>query len=143
MSSTRRRGREAAVQWLYASEVEGQLPEGQDRTQFWELCVAKPAGRQFAETLVCGVLDHLAEVDRELAGAIDNYEFSRLAAVDRNILRVAAYELLFAEDIPPGVAINEAIEIAKSFGSTDSSRFVHGVLDAIRRRKDLRSPVKT
>jgi transcription antitermination protein NusB len=141
MSSTRRRGREAAVQWLYASEVEGQLPKGQDRVKFWELCVAKPAGREFAETIVTGVLEHLVEIDKALASSIENYEFGRLAAVDRNILRVATYELLFAEDIPARVVINEAIEIAKAFGSTESGRFVHGVLDQVRRQNELRPAI--
>lgn len=138
----RRRGREAAVQWLYASEVAGQLPKEQDRTKFWELCVAKPAGREFAEKLVMGVLENLEVVDRELANAVVNYEFARLAAVDRNILRVAAYELLFAEQVPAGVAINEAIEIAKDFGGAESGRFVHGVLDEIRRRGDAKRTVR-
>lgn len=139
MSSTRRRGREAAVQLLYASDLAGQLPQAQEPGQFWELCTAKPGGRQFAEQIVEGVLLHLLEIDQELASAIDNYEFSRLAAVDRNILRVAAFELLFAEDIPVNVAINEAIEIAKAFGGQDSGRFVHGVLDQVRRRQEARS----
>lgn len=142
MSSTRRRGREAAVQWLYASEVEGQLPKGQDQTKFWELCVAKPAGREFAEKIVQGVLNQLERIDSELAGSIQNYELGRLAAVDRNVLRVATYELLFAEDVPTNVVINEAIEIAKAFGSTESSRFVHGVLDEVRRRNDSRQPAE-
>lgn len=141
MSSTRRRGREAAVQLLFASEAAGQLQSGQDRAKFWELCSAKPAGRQFAEKLVNGVLENLEAVDGALASSVDNYEFARLAAVDRNILRVAAYELLFAEDIPPPVAINEAIEIAKAFGGSDSGRFVHGVLDQVRRRRDFSQPV--
>lgn len=136
MSSIRRRGREAAVQWLYASEVAGQLPKEQDCTKFWELCVAKPAGREFAEKLVKGVLENLEAVDREVSGSLHNYEFGRLAAVDRNILRVAAFELLFDAQVPAGVAINEAIEIAKDFGGSESGRFVHGVLDEIRRRCD-------
>jgi transcription antitermination protein NusB len=143
MSSMRRRGREAAVQWLYASEAEGQLPTGQDCANFWQLCVAKPAGRQFAEKIVNGVLQHLEHIDSQLADSIQNYELGRLAAVDRNILRVGTYELLFAEDIPTKVVINEAVEIAKTFGSTESGRFVHGVLDEIRRRNESTGPVKT
>jgi transcription antitermination protein NusB len=141
MSSTRRRGREAAVQYLYASDVSGQLPDGQSLPAFWDLCSAKPAGRAFAESLVSGVLKHLTHIDQALAQALENYDFARLAAVDRNILRVAAFELMFADDIPPGVAIDEAIEIAKAFGGSDSGRFVHGVLDQVRRQRPLPRPI--
>jgi len=131
MSKVRRRGREAAVQFLYASDLEGALLEGQNLDRFWTLCTAKPAGREFAQKLVHGLLTRLEEIDALLAGIIENYDFNRLAAVDRNILRLATYELLYLEDVPPRVAINEAIEIAKAFGSSESGRFVNGVLDRI------------
>jgi N utilization substance protein B len=132
--ATRRRGREAAVQLLYASDVERELDRGQDRERFWELCTAKPKGRAFAEELVDGVLRHLAEIDRVLEEHLEHFELGRLAAVDRNVLRLAIYELRHGPSLPAAIVINEAIEIAKEFGTSDSGRFVNGVLDRIHRR---------
>jgi N utilization substance protein B len=133
MANIRRRGREAALQLLFASDIENQLAEGQAREMFWDLCTAKPEGRRFAEELVDGVLRHLAAIDLALAASLENFELSRLSVVDRNLLRLASYELLFALDVPAPVVINEAIEIAKTFGTPDSGRFVNGVLDQIRK----------
>jgi N utilization substance protein B len=133
MGNIRRRGREAALQLLYASDIENQLGEGQNRENFWELCTAKTEGRKFAEELVDGVLAHLPLVDQALIACLENFELGRLSAVDRNILRIATYELLFVPEVPGPVVINEAIEIAKSFGTPDSGRFVNGVLDQIRK----------
>jgi N utilization substance protein B len=133
MGNIRRRGREAALQLLFASDIENQLAEGQNRQTFWELCTTKPEGRKFAEELVDGVLRHLPRIDQAVAACLENFEMSRLSAVDRNLLRLASYELLFAPEVPPPVVINEAIEIAKAFGTPDSSRFVNGVLDQVRK----------
>ena len=83
-------------------------------------------------TLAQGVIGHLDAVDECIRKAASNYELHRIAAVDRNILRLAIYEMLFCPEIPPVVSINEAIEIAKRFGSEDSGRFVNGVLDRIK-----------
>lgn len=135
MSSRRRQGRQAALQLLFASDLENELATGQDRDEFWTLCKVKPQGREFAEELVNGVLDRLPEIDGLLAGAAENYELHRLAAVDRNLLRLAVYELLFADSAPQAVVMNEAIEIAKDFGGPDSGKFVNGVLDRIRREQ--------
>ena len=76
---------------------------------------------------------HRAEIDQIIQKNARNYEFSRLSAVDRNILRVGTYELLKCPDVPPAVAINEAIEIAKKFSTDESGKFVNGVLDNIRK----------
>ncbi|MFT5467631.1 MAG: N utilization substance protein B [Verrucomicrobiales bacterium] len=133
MSRRRRRGREAALQLLYASDMENELAKGQNREEFWNLCTAKPEGREFAEKLVNGVLGQLEAIDEKLVVAVENYEFNRIAAVDRNLLRVAVYELLYSDEAPAPVVINEAIEIAKSFGGDQSGKFVNGVLDRIHR----------
>jgi len=135
MKSRRRQGREAALQLLYASDIEGLLDGGQDRKDFWELCKVKPGGREFAEELVNGVLDKLDEIDEILVGAVENYKLSRIDTVDRNLLRIAVYEMLFVDAVPVAVAINEAIEIAKDFGTPQSAAFVNGVLDRIRRQR--------
>ena len=79
-----------------------------------------------------GVLAHHAEIDARITPKLENFEFKRLAVVDRNILRLAVYEMFHTEDVPPIVCINEAVEIAKRFGSEDSGRFVNGVLDKLK-----------
>jgi N utilization substance protein B len=89
--------------------------------------------RTFCLALYDGVLAHLAEIDHRLADAAENWRPPRMAAVDRNVLRLGAYEILFTPDTPAEVVINEAIELARRFGSSDSSAFVNGVLDRLRR----------
>ena len=88
----------------------------------------------FARILVHGTWEHRAEIDQEIESVARNWELRRMAAVDRNILRLAAYELLYREDIPPLVSINEAIEMAKKFSTRNSGPFVNGILDNIRLR---------
>ena len=136
MSSTkpgkRRIGREAAIQFLYSNELNVDTnPEQMDA--FWELRPLRQDARIFATELVIGVLKHREAIDSVLTKKLENYRLERLAAVDRNILRLAIYEILFREDVPNPVVINEAIEIAKRFASTESSSFVNGLLDSIRK----------
>jgi len=97
--------------------------------------------REFCETLINGVLANKAAVDELIQKYTVNYELHRIAAVDRNILRVAIYEMLFCNDVPPIVAINEAIEIAKRYGAEESGRFVNGILDRV--KLDLKRPART
>jgi transcription antitermination protein NusB len=87
---------------------------------------------------------HLPEIDERIRRYCENYEFRRISAVDRNVLRLAIYEMLYRDDIPPVVSINEAIELAKAYGGADSGRFVNGILDRIRKDLDrpARDPVK-
>jgi transcription antitermination protein NusB len=126
----RREGREAAVQYLFAHEIQPAADAAGDEA-FWSLHMAKKGARAYAEDLVKGVLAHLTEIDRCIESAVENYRMERLAAVERNILRVAVYELNHVSDAPPPVVINEAIEIAKKFGATESGGFVNGILDRI------------
>jgi N utilization substance protein B len=90
----------------------------------------------FAERLVAGTVAHLAEVDAAIAKHAQNWRLSRMAVIDRLILRLAAYELLFELDTPPGVAIDEALELARTFSEEDAVRFVNGILDAIHKHRD-------
>ena len=91
-----------------------------------------PLGSQeFVTGLVQGTLEHLAEIDERLSRYATNWPLPRMAVVDRNILRMGSYELLFGEETPPKVVINEAVELAKRFGTADSGKFVNGVLDSI------------
>ena len=94
--------------------------------------ISEAAIRLFAEPLVRGVIEHRPEIDGRLKDVIKNWEIHRLAAVDRNVLRLAIFEMLYRDDIPPVVSINEAVDIAKKFSTEDSGRFVNGVLDKIR-----------
>lgn len=126
----RREGREAAVQFLFAHEIQA-AGAGAGDEAFWDLHMAKKGARAYAEDLIKGVLAHLPEIDRCIETAVENYRMERLAAVERNILRVAVYELNHLADAPPPVVINEAIEIAKKFGATESGGFVNGILDRI------------
>lgn len=133
--SPRRDGREAAVQFLYANDIQGIIDYSPEKLEdFWELRDAKPFVREFAAELIAGVMEHLTEIDAAIRNQLENFSFQRLAAVDRNILRLGAFEILHASHIPPQAAINEAIEIAKRFGTDDSARFVNGILDKILKR---------
>lgn len=136
----RREGREAAVQYLVHCDFNrGSAPEDVER--FWELRPTRKATRDFAMALVTGVLAHQAEVDERISRYLENYELHRLAVVDRNVLRLAIYEMLHRGDIPPVVSINEAIEVAKRYGAEESSRFVNGILDRV--KLDLTRPLRT
>ena len=127
----RREGREAAVHFLYQRD----LNTGADAVtvdEFWSLRPANKKVREFGMAIAEGVLAHQADIDGRIRQTASNYDLHRIAAVDRNILRMAIFEMLFCPDVPPVVSINEAIEIAKRFGSDESGRFVNGVLDRIR-----------
>ena len=88
--------------------------------------------RLFAEPLIRGALEHRDAIDENIKSHAKNWDFHRIAAVDRNIMRLAIYEMLHREDIPPVVSINEAVDIAKKFSTQDSGKFVNGILDKIR-----------
>lgn len=128
---TRREGREAAIQFLFQCDLNPQ--DYKDLIDnFWELRPASKAVHDFAGALVEGVLTNQIIIDDQLKKHTANYQLHRIAAVDRNVLRVAVYEMLFCNEIPPVVSINEAIEIAKRFGSEESGGFVNGILDRIK-----------
>lgn len=126
--SKRREGREVTIQFLYQQDIHGDRAADL-RKDFWAFREAKTSVREFAENLIAGVNAHLAEVDARIVKYVENFGIERLAAVDRNILRLAIYEMLHCMETPPVVAISEAIELAKKFGGEDSGRFVNGVLD--------------
>ena len=88
--------------------------------------------RLFAEPLIKGVIEHRDVIDEHIKKHCRNWDFHRIAAVDRNVMRLAIYEMLHREDIPPVVSINEAVDIAKKFSTQDSGKFVNGILDKIR-----------
>ncbi|HEY3864112.1 MAG TPA: transcription antitermination factor NusB [Verrucomicrobiae bacterium] len=90
------------------------------------------ATRLFADKLIRGVLENRAVLDEKIKEYAQNWDLNRIAVVDRNILRLAIYEMLFREDIPPIVSINEAVDVAKKYSTQDSGRFVNGILDKIK-----------
>ena len=126
---TRRKARESALQMLYQFEMSGHDPEVLMGSEVMEDLVPEVA--EFATGLVNGVKENLGEIDELISLHSTNWKLTRMAAVDKNILRVAVFELMNCEDIPTKVTINEAVEIAKKFGSTDSGAFVNGILDNI------------
>jgi N utilization substance protein B len=131
---SRRRARELALQLLYQYEMTESPPEEmQENLEEWR--GATDGIRQFADVLIRGTLEHIDEIDGELARQTAHWRLERLAAVDRNILRLAMYELLFHAETPHAVVIDEAIEIAKKYGAGESARFVNGVLDGFVKRR--------
>lgn len=133
----RREGRQAAMQFLFAHDVHGKA-EDTDSAAFWGLHSASPDVRAHAESLVTGIQLHQTRIDQFITDTLENFRFERLGVVDRNILRLAVYEMLHTE-VPVPVVINEAIEIAKVFGDTQTRAFVNGVLDRIAKQMPARS----
>jgi N utilization substance protein B len=127
----RRKAREFAVMLLYELDFR---PGNLNRVleEFWRERAVPPEVQSFAEALVRGAADKTAELDQIIQANSAHWSLARIAPVERNILRLAAYELLYRDDIPERVAINEAIELAKLYGSEESGAFVNGILDQIR-----------
>jgi N utilization substance protein B len=136
----RRDAREAAVQFLYQVDTHRPVNIDASLKEFWSQNDEPQNVREFADKLLHGALEKMPEVDAKIRGLADNWDFERLAVVDRNILRLAVYEMLFRDDIPPVVSINEAIEIAKKFSTAESGKFVNGLLD--RAKKELLRPAR-
>lgn len=124
----RREGREQALQILYGMEL-NPVTVPQALRHFREGARGSEASQLFAEELVLGVAGHKAELDAAIEEKSTNWTVPRMAKIDLNILRLAVFELLFRPDIPANVTINEAIEIAKKFGTEDSPAFINGILD--------------
>jgi N utilization substance protein B len=131
---TRRRARELALQLLYQFELTDASPE-EMQAGFEEWRHASDEVREFADALLRGTLARINELDKELGRQTTHWRLERLAAVDRNILRLAMYELIHETGTPHAVVIDEAIEIAKKYGTKDSGRFVNGVLDGFVKRR--------
>ena len=131
----RTKAREAALKILYAIDITGEEPKKCIDT-FWQDNEEKDLEvKTFANALVLGAVNKSKEIDKVISERATNWQMGRMAVIDRNILRFAAYELLFADEIPPKVTINEAIDIAKRYGDSESGKFVNGVLDKI--NKDI------
>ena len=161
----RREARERAVQFLFQHDLNPPADLELELAQFWNsqraAAIEEEKGpatwgekvelppptageaetRLFAEPLIRGVLEHRDAIDVRIKGHAKNWDFHRIAAVDRNVMRLAIYEMLYREDIPPVVSINEAVDIAKKFSTHDSGKFVNGILDKV--RGEILRPAKT
>lgn len=126
----RRRSRELALQVLFQIDMGHESPEEALRL-FYENFEAPLEPRAFAEDIVRGVSLHRSDIDQMIRSASQHWRVERMPAVDRNVLRIALYEMLYRTDIPAKVSINEAIDLAKHFGTEDSGAFVNGILDRI------------
>ncbi len=126
----RRKAREVAMQVLYGLDVsQGCWPEAVDL--FWQNFEAPEKVKAFSSVLVEGTWQNVKQIDTLLGSCAENWSVERMSRVDRSILRMAVYELLHCHDVPPKVAINEAIDLGKLFGSENSGAFINGVLDAL------------
>lgn len=135
---TRRISREAALQFLYQEDftIGPDQHHGYDLVDRFELFCAlfqvNRKARPYAEELLKGVTENLERIDSLITESATHWRLARIAATDRNLLRVAVFEMLERGDVPPQVAINEAVEIAKRFAGEESPKFINGVLDAIK-----------
>ncbi|MBI4845386.1 MAG: transcription antitermination factor NusB [Candidatus Omnitrophica bacterium] len=126
----RTKSRECALQILYAFDIGGNKDKD-IAANYWKQNESDVQIKKFSMDLVTGTLEKIKDIDKLISKYADNWRLERMAVIDRNIIRMATYELLYVEDIPPKVAINEAVELAKKFGDDESGRFVNGVLDKI------------
>ena len=138
---SRRKARECALQMLFAADVSGTRGDQLARTLWSELSDGdlEPGAQEFATKLATGALAHLDEVDDKIKSRAEHWRISRMALVDRNLLRLAVYEFLH-EPTPRTVIINEALEIARRFSTWEATQFINGILDAIKRDLDQVSP---
>ncbi len=126
--------REFALQILYRIDVTKDSVE-ESLSNFWQARAeeqVEPSVQSFSQELVKGVADNLGEIDKKIAQHATNWQLKRMAVIDRNILRMGCFELLFRSDIPTKVSINEAVELAKKYSGLESGKFVNGVLDNIK-----------
>jgi transcription antitermination protein NusB len=160
----RRVARERAVQFLFQCDVNPPTDLEEALSQFWDSqrsaaiaeekgpatwgqktvlpppTTAEAALQVFTNSLIRGTLEQRTKIDVELTKYVKNWDFHRIAVVDRNVLRLAVYEMLFRHDIPPVVSINEAVDVAKKYSTEESGGFVNGILDRI--RADLLRPAR-
>lgn len=127
---SRHKAREKALQILYKVDIAECGPE-ENFTSLKEDASLETGAREYCETLVNGVLGKIKEIDRTIESSSEHWRLERMSVVDRNILRVAVYELRYMTETPYKVIIDEAVELAKRFGSVQSGAFINGVLDRV------------
>ncbi len=138
----RRSGREAALQMLFAMDATGASAD-ETIADFWKTFEADPEGKSYADECVRGVAESRAEIDSALTAASENWRIERMTRLDRNLLRLGTFELMKRAEVPSAVILDEAVELAKQFGTEESSAFVNGVLNRVAHdvgRKDVPAP---
>jgi N utilization substance protein B len=126
----RHSGREAALKMLFQMEASGENAEKTVQL-FWRHFEEPPEGREYADEAVRGIEESLAAIDQQIAAASTHWRVERMARVDRNVLRLGAWELMKRTDVPRAVILDEAVELAKAYGTDESSAFVNGVLNRV------------
>jgi len=126
--------RECALKILYRIEITKDAFDSSIK-DFWSNMqkLDNKETQEFSNALVKGTCENLAKIDEIISKYAENWDITRIAVIDKNILRMAIFEMLYLEDIPPNVSINEAIELAKKYGDMDSGKFVNGILDKIKK----------
>ncbi len=132
----RTRARELSLQFLYQLDLRG-TDFLREARSFFRQEEPDKGTREFALHLARGTAEHQEEIDTLIRQVAQNWDIGRMAVIDRNVLRMATFELLHCRDIPPKVSINEAIELGKRFSTEQSGSFINGILDRIRRERDL------
>jgi N utilization substance protein B len=125
-------GRVAALQYLYAWSINPPSNLAEDLRVFFEALEQPRNHYSFGEELIAGVIKNQAAIDAQIRVLAQNWEFERIAKIDLAILRIAMFEMLHRNDIPPVVSINEAVDISKQFSNADSKRFINGILDRLK-----------
>jgi transcription antitermination protein NusB len=133
---TRRKAREYALQMLFQWDITHDPIEA-IAASFWENHEEQPAVTEFARRLVTQTVEHVEKIDSVIQSHAEHWRLDRMAVVDRNILRLATQELLFDTETPGTVVINEAIEIARRYSAQESPQFINGILDSIKREREL------
>jgi N utilization substance protein B len=137
----RRKAREIALQVLYSLNfVDIDARDALDL--FWGNFTAPQSAKDFAAFLVQGTCEHKEELDKLIGGCSDNWSLGRMSRVDINILRLAVFEFLYCDDIPPKVTLNEAVDLGKTFGSENSGSFINGILDALNLKLNKKNATK-
>ncbi len=138
---TRRQARELAMQALFYMDMQDNASLPMLESFCDNFCPPKKA-RPFFLVLVNGVLETISEIDALIERFSKNWKINRMSSVDRNVMRIAVYELLYCEDIPPKVSINEAVDVGKKFGTEESGAFINGIMDSIRDALDKEGILK-
>lgn len=138
---TRRKSREGALQFLFQEDfsLEGLRKTEDFEARFEQFCVLYQVNRKaraYMQGLLLGIIEKQEQVDALIRENAKNWRLERIAATDRSLLRIAVYEMVFCDDVPAQVAINEAVEIAKRFAGDDSPAFINGILDAVAKKND-------
>jgi N utilization substance protein B len=133
----RSKGRSFALQYLYQMDIRKEESEEFSLVEFFENIDSEKDAEIFARKILEGVYKNKEKIDVVIADCLTNWDISRISIVDKNILRIATFELIYAMDVPAKVAVNEAIELGKSYGSKESGSFINGVLDKILKTKLL------